>query len=82
MKKLIIAATLASTVALAGCTSDQAIFGGAVGGAAIGGLATNSIPGAIIGAAVGGLAGAVFVKHINGSCVYRYKGRLYQDRCR
>jgi outer membrane murein-binding lipoprotein Lpp len=83
MKKLLIAAVAASSIGLAGCTSDQAIFGGAVAGAAIGGVATHSVGGAVLGAAVGGLAGAYLVKHNgNGWCTYKYKGKLYTDRCR
>jgi hypothetical protein len=81
MKKIILASAMAGSMALAGCTSDQAIFGGAVAGAAIGGVATNSVPGAIIGAGVGALAGAILVKNYGQYCTYRYKGRVYQDRC-
>lgn len=82
MNKAILAFALACSVALAGCTTDEAIFGGAATGAAVGGLATRSIPGAIIGAGVGALAGAVLVHHYSGGvCTYRYHGRLYQDRC-
>ena len=56
---------------------------GGVLGAAIGGLGTNSVGGAIVGGAVGALAGAVLVNHLNnGYCTYRYKGKLYRDRCR
>jgi hypothetical protein len=81
MKKLLIAAVAASSIGLAGCTSDQAIFGGAVTGAAIGGVATNSVGGAVVGAAIGGLAGAVLVQHQGTWCTYKYKGRYYKERC-
>lgn len=82
MRKILFAAVAASTLALAGCTSEQAVLGGAVTGAAVGGLATNSVAGAIVGAGVGGLAGAVLVRQQNdGWCTYRYHGRLYRDRC-
>jgi len=83
MNKTILALAVASSVALTGCTTNEAIFGGAVAGAAVGGVATRSIPGAIIGAGVGALAGAILVdRYPDGICTYRYKGRLYQDRCR
>ena len=82
MQKLLIAAALASSVGLAGCTSDQAIFGGAVAGAAIGGVATNSVGGAVVGAAIGGIAGAVLVKHQGTWCTYRApSGKYYKQRC-
>lgn len=83
MKKTVLALATASALALAGCSTNEAIFGGALSGAAIGGLATKSVPGAILGAAVGGIAGAVLVKHLNnGMCVYRSRGgKLYTDRC-
>jgi hypothetical protein len=83
MRKLILAATAASTLALAGCTSDQAIFGGALTGAVVGGVATNSVAGAAIGAGIGALAGAVIVSQQgDGWCTYKYKGKFYRDRCR
>jgi hypothetical protein len=83
MKKLIIAAVAASTLGLAGCTSDQAIFGGALAGGVVGGVATNSVAGAAIGAGIGALAGAVLINHQNsGWCTYRYHGKIYRDRCR
>jgi hypothetical protein len=85
MKKLAIAIAAAGTIALAGCANPQtaAVGTGAVAGAAIGGLATNSVAGAIIGAGVGALAGAVLVEtHGGGWCTYRYNGQLYRERCR
>jgi uncharacterized membrane protein len=72
-----------STLALTACTTSEGAVSGGVLGAAIGGFGTNSVAGAVIGAGVGALAGAVLVDHLNnGWCTYRYKGRLYRDRCR
>ena len=82
MNKAILALALASTIAVAGCTSDEAIFGGAAVGAAVGGVATHSVGGVILGAGVGALTGAVLVRHYQGGwCGYRYHGRVYRDRC-
>jgi len=82
MNKIIIAAALASSIGLAGCSTDQGIFGGALAGGVIGGAATNSVAGAAIGAGIGALAGAILVSHEhNGWCTYRYHGKLYTDRC-
>jgi hypothetical protein len=82
VRNLLFAGLAAGTLALGGCTSQEAVFGGALTGAAVGGLATNSVGGAIIGAGIGGLAGAVLVQHQrDGWCTYRYHGRLYRDRC-
>ena len=83
MKKTILAVVVASTMGLSACTSDQAIFGGALAGGVIGGVTTNTVAGAAIGAGIGALAGAVLVKHLNGGwCHYRYKGKLFADHCR
>ena len=81
MKKLILAAVAASTLGLAGCTSDQAIFGGALAGGVVGGAATNTVAGAAIGAGIGAIAGAVLVNHQGSQCTYWYKGQYYKDRC-
>ena len=82
MKKIVLAAAACSALAMAGCTTEQGAVGGALTGAAVGGIATNSVGGAIVGAGVGALAGAVLVDHLNGQCTYRYKGNYYRDRCR
>ena len=61
MRKLLIGLTGAATAAaLAGCgtTVEQRAASGALGGAAIGGVLTDSVGGAVAGAAVGGVAGA------------------------
>jgi uncharacterized membrane protein len=72
-----------STLALTGCTTSEGALSGGVLGAAIGGFGTNSVVGAVVGAGVGALAGAVLVDHLNnGWCTYRYKGKLYRDKCR
>jgi outer membrane lipoprotein SlyB len=71
-----------STLAVSACTTSQGAIVGGVTGAAVGGLATNSVGGAILGAGVGALAGAILVESTNGRCTYRYKGRLYHERCR
>jgi surface antigen len=78
---LIIVAATASSIALAGCTTEQGMFGGALAGAAAGGVITHSVGGAIVGAGIGALAGAVLVRHYNGYCSYRYHGKMYNDRC-
>ena len=83
MRKFALAIAAAGAIALTGCTTSEGIFGGAVAGAAVGGVATRSIPGAIVGAGIGALAGAILVtKHNDGWCTYRYNGQLYRDRCR
>lgn len=82
MNKLVIASVAAAAIALGGCTTQQGAIGGAVAGAAIGGFGTNSVAGAVVGAGIGALAGAVLVEaHNDGWCTYRYKGKLYRDRC-
>ena len=83
MRKTVMAAVAVSSLALVGCTTTEGALSGGVLGAAIGGFGTNSVGGAIVGGAVGALAGAVLVNHLNnGYCTYRYKGKLYRDRCR
>jgi hypothetical protein len=83
MKHLVLVVAACSTLAIGGCTTEQGAVVGGVTGAAVGGLATNSVGGAIIGAGVGALAGAILVEsNNNGYCTYRYRGRLYRDRCR
>jgi hypothetical protein len=82
MKHTIIALAVASGLALSACTTEQ----GALSGAAIGlgvAAATNANLGtAILLTGVGALAGAVYGSSQNGWCYYRYKGRVYRDRCR
>ena len=80
-KHLIVLATL-SGLALAGCTTTQGALVGGAAGAAIGGAATRSVGGALVGAGIGALAGAILVESSKGWCTYRYKGRLYRERCR
>jgi hypothetical protein len=82
MKELVVVAALCSTLAVTGCTTSQGAVVGGLTGAAVGGLATNSVGGLIVGAGVGALAGAILVQSTNGTCTYRYKGRLYRERCR
>jgi hypothetical protein len=81
MKKTISAICIASSLALAGCTTGQGALVGGATGAAVGGLATDSVGGAVVGGAVGALAGAVLVESTRGWCTYRYRGRLYRERC-
>ncbi len=77
------AAVSALSLGIAGCTTHRRRAERRRVGAALGGVATNSVGGAIIGAGIGALAGAVMVNHQNnGWCTYRYHGRLYRDRCR
>ena len=51
-------------------------------GAVVGAATTNSLGGAIVGAGIGAIAGAILVESANGWCTYRYKGKLYRERCR
>jgi hypothetical protein len=81
MRKLVIAAALAATVALGGCTTGQGALVGGATGAAVGGLTTGTAGGAIVGAGVGAIAGAILVESSRGWCTYRYRGKLYRDRC-
>jgi hypothetical protein len=81
MRSMLLALTVCS-VALSGCTTGQGALVGGATGAAIGGLATDSVGGAIVGAGVGALAGAVLVESSKGGwCKYRYRGRIYRERC-
>ena len=82
MKNMLLVAATCSGLALAGCTTPQGAVVGGVAGAAVGGLATNSLGGAIVGAGVGALAGAILVESSKGWCTYRYRGRIYRERCR
>lgn len=82
MRKFALAMCAVGALAVSGCTTSEGAFGGALAGAAIGGVATNSIPGAVVGAGIGAVAGAILVgKHNDGWCTYRYNGKLYRDRC-
>jgi len=77
MRPLLIVTAVASTLSLAGCTTDpyynNQVAGGTVAGAAIGGtvglIAGSAIPGlgnaagAAVGAAAGGAIGAVVADH-------------------
>lgn len=93
MNKLILTATLAASVGLAGCaTTDPYGYGyhrhsaanGALTGAAVG-AATGAVAGAVIpgvsvgaGAVAGGIAGAVIGAVVNGHQTYRTTtGRCY-----
>ncbi|QDY99818.1 lipoprotein [Nitratireductor mangrovi] len=83
MRKIVLAAVAALT--LAGCTTAErdAALGGAAG-AAIGGLATGRAAGAVVGGVVGAASGVLIGKATRtGWCVYRDRyGRLYEARCR
>jgi hypothetical protein len=83
VRNIVLGLALSSAIALAGCSTDQAILGGAAAGGAIGGIATHSLGGAIIGAGIGALAGAVLVENQhNGWCTYKYHQKMYRDHCR
>src|SRR6478735_11749510 len=90
MRKSMIAALLAGTMALSACTSvDDARMAdvgtgaaiGAAGGAGVGALVggVGIVEGAVIGAAIGGLAGAVWSDSNNDGRVdgYTYNGQYY-----
>lgn len=84
MRKMVLA--LAAAAALAGCTTTEqdAALGG-VAGAAIGGLATDSVEGAVIGGVAGAATGALISRATRrGWCIYRdpYTGERYEARCR
>lgn len=89
MKKFVLAAVAATTLALAGCQSvdrnvaTPAVIGG-LGGAAIGGAVGGDLQGALIGGAVGAAAGALVGVAANrpGECVYRDgRGNRYIAEC-
>jgi len=82
MKKQVIVLATISGLALAGCTTTQGALVGGTAGAVVGAATTNSLGGAIVGAGVGAIAGAILVESANGWCTYRYKGKLYRERCR
>ena len=88
MQKSVIAAVLATSVALAGCASTpqngdiaQGAAVGAAGGAAVGAVVpgVSVIEGAAVGAAIGGLAGAVWADQNNDGYVdgYVQNGQYY-----
>jgi surface antigen len=81
-RKMSIAMALCSALALTACTTGEGALVGGATGAAIGGLATDSVGGALVGAGVGALAGAVLIESSNNRCTYRYRGRIYHERCR
>ncbi len=81
MKNLILVAAAASSLALAGCTTEQGLLAGGLAGAAAGGAITHTVGGALVGAGIGALAGAVLVHHYNGYCSYKYHGKMFNDRC-
>lgn len=81
MKTAVVLVTAGLTLGAAGCTTQQGALVGGATGAVIGGVASNSIGGALIGGAVGALAGAILVQETNGVCTYRYKGKMYRERC-
>src|SRR5689334_6208864 len=88
MRKSLVALTLASTIAVAACTSNPRTNAiatdagvGALGGAAVGAVVPGISPitGAAIGAAIGGLAGAVWADNNNDGYVdgYVQNGQYY-----
>ena len=83
MRKIMLAAAAALT--LAGCTTaEQTAVGGAAVGAAVGGIATGEVEGALVGAAIGGASGYLLGKIADrpGWCRYRDQyGRTYEARC-
>jgi len=81
MRKFAFVLAAVSAMTLAGCTTQEGALVGGATGAAVGGLATDSWGGAIVGGAVGALAGAVLVDSQNDRCTYRYRGRIYHERC-
>lgn len=69
--------------ALAGCVTDQQLYGTG-GGAAIGALVTphNPIQGALLGGAVGLVAGTYLGQDAAGKCIYqRDDGTRYYAAC-
>lgn len=83
MKNIALALTACSALAVAGCTTDQALLGGAAAGGAIGAVTTHSLGGTLVGAGVGALVGYVLVSHDrDGRCTYRHNNQFYHDRCR
>ena len=83
MKKLIVLALAALT--LASCTqTEKGATVGATTGAIIGGLTTGNVRGTAVGALIGGTVGAVLgsVKEQPGQCYYQdRRGRRYIDDC-
>jgi Glycine zipper len=84
MKNILFA--LVATFAIAGCTTaERTATVGALGGAAIGGIAGGDIEGAAVGAAIGGVGGYLLGRAADrpGYCRYRdrYTGRVYVERC-
>jgi hypothetical protein len=83
MRKMVIA--LAAAGALAGCTTpEKTATVGALGGAAIGGIAGGDLGSAAIGAAAGAVGGYLLgrVADRPGYCRYRDQyGRVYTARC-
>ncbi len=83
MKHILFA--LIATVAIASCTTaERTATVGALGGAAIGGIAGGDLEGAAVGAAIGGVGGYLLGRAADrpGYCRYRDRyGRVYTARC-
>lgn len=81
MRKTSMAVVMLASLGLGACTTGEGALVGGATGAAVGGLASNSVTGAVVGAGIGALAGAVLVESTRGTCTYRYRGRIYRERC-
>jgi len=87
MRKVLLLSIVA--IGLAGCGAtreDRTVSGGLIGagtGAAIGGLATNSVGGAVAGGLIGGVAGAAIGANSGPQwCTgYDSRGRRVRYRC-
>ena len=84
MRKLALAIIVASSAALAGCTTvERDAATGAVAGGAIGAIATGTAGGTLAGAAIGGVSGILIGKATRtGYCIYRGPRGPYEAPCR
>jgi hypothetical protein len=79
-----VAATMAATMAVGGCTTaEQDVGVGAVVGATAGAIIGGDVEGALIGGAAGALAGYLITRQRDGRCLYRDRrtGERYTTRC-
>lgn len=82
MKKAIVAVALIAGLGLSACTTSQGALTGAGVGLGVAALTGANLGTAILLTGVGALAGAAYVDSQGGWCYYKYRGRVYKDRCR
>ena len=76
MKKFALSLALTSTLAvpMVGCTTEERVAAGVVGGAAAGQLLGGNTRSTVAGAVIGGTAAVLLERRNDGQCVYRERG--------